>query len=113
MPAVSIPSNPALPKPNDADFEPDNEWKRQLRKRIEESLESMVKDVKNNQAAQLRKQVVTKETRLQLEEEYKQAMVNIKRIASEQYHMMHLGTPMRYRPYSKGAHCVTGRASGG
>lgn len=87
MPAVSIPSNPALPKPDDADFEPDDEWKRQLRKRIEESLESMVKDVKDNQAAQLRKQVVTEETRLQLEEEYKQAMVNIKTIASEQYRM--------------------------
>jgi len=87
MPAVSIPSNPALPNPDDADFEPDDEWKRQLRKRIEESLESMVKDVKDNQAAQLRKQVVTEETRLQLEDEYKQAMVNIKTIASEQYRM--------------------------
>lgn len=87
MPAVSIPSNPSIFKPDDADFEPDDVWKSQLRKRIEESLESMVKDVKENQVAQLRKEVVTEETRLRLEEEYKQAMVNIRSIANEQYRM--------------------------
>ena len=86
MPTVSIPSNPVL-SPDDADFEPDDGWKRQLWKRIEESLESMVKEVKENQAAQLRKEVVTEETRLRLEEEYKEAMVNIRGIANEQYRM--------------------------
>ena len=87
MPAVA-----AYPQPNsnnnklsNVDFEPDEEWKSQLKKRIEDSLESMVSEVKENQAAELRKAVVTPETRLRIAEDYKQAMNNIKAIATEQY----------------------------
>lgn len=83
MPAVSV-SVPSI-NPDDSDFEPDDIWKRQLRKRIEDSLASMIKDVKDNQENRLRKEVVTEHTRLQIEDEYKQAMVNIKSIATDQY----------------------------
>lgn len=87
MPAVA-----AYPQPNsnnnkhsNVDFEPDEEWKSQVKKRIEDSLESMVREVKENQAAELRKEVVTPETRLRIEVDYKQAMNNIKAIATEHY----------------------------
>lgn len=87
MPAVA-----AYPQSNsndhtlgNVDFEPDEEWKTQLKKRIEESLDSMIKEVKEKQAAELRKEVVTSETRLRIAEEYKEAMSNIKNIANDLY----------------------------
>ncbi|KAF8157088.1 hypothetical protein B0H34DRAFT_859663 [Crassisporium funariophilum] len=88
MPTLSAhaPSSTTTSSKHDgADFEPDEEWKRQLRKRIEEGLQSMVADAKESQAAELRRAVVSAEDRLRLEAEYKQAMHNIKSLANEQY----------------------------
>ena len=94
--------NPTALKPDAADYEPDDQWKHQLKKRIEESVESMVKDVKENQAAQLRKEVVTPETRMRLEEEYKLAMANIKGLANDQY-LLELDRERNQRRWLRGA----------
>jgi hypothetical protein len=87
-----MPPVAAYPQPNsknnkhsNVDFEPDEEWKSQVKKRIEDSLESMVSEVKEKQAAELRKAVVTPETRSRMAEDYKQAMNNIKATATKQY----------------------------
>ncbi len=68
------------------DFEPDEEWKSQLKKRIEDWMESMVREVKENLAVELREEVVTPETRRRIED-CKRAIDNIKVIASEQYQL--------------------------
>ena len=94
--------NPTALKPDAADYEPDDLWKHQLKKRIEESLQSMVKDVKESQAAQLRKEVVTPETRMRLEEEYKLAMANIKALANDQY-LLDLDRERNQRRWLSGA----------
>ena len=87
VPANAPSSTMASSKPDGADYEPDEEWKVQLRKRIEEGLQSMVADAKENQAAELKKAPDTPETRMRLEADYKQAMQTIKALASEQYQL--------------------------
>ena len=83
MPAVST----TFSQSDGVDCEPDDEWKEQLRKRIEEGLQSMVTDAKENLAAELRKAPDTLETRMRLEADYKQAMQTIRSLASEQYQL--------------------------
>ncbi|KAJ3504293.1 hypothetical protein NLJ89_g8008 [Agrocybe chaxingu] len=78
-------SLPSLRKLDAADFEPDEQWKTQLKKRIEEGLQSMVQEAKDNQDAELKKAPVGVEARMRLAEEYKQAMSNIKQLATDQY----------------------------
>jgi hypothetical protein len=78
---------PTFSKFDGADYEPDDEWKGQLRKRIEEGLLSMVTDAKENLAAELRKASDSPETRMRLEADYKQAMQTIKNLASEEYQL--------------------------
>ncbi|PPQ67746.1 hypothetical protein CVT26_007034 [Gymnopilus dilepis] len=78
-------STTSLRKSDASDFEPDEEWKRQLRERINKGLEAMKQDAKENQAAQLRKAPVSAEDRMRLEAEYKEAMKTIKLLGDEQY----------------------------
>ena len=87
VPANAPSSTTSSFKPDGVDYEPDEEWKVQLRKRIEEGLQSMVADAKESQAAELRKGPDTPETRMRLEADYKQAMQTIKGLATEQYQL--------------------------
>ena len=87
VPSNAPSSTTASSKPGGADYEPDEEWKEQLRERIEEGLQSMVADAKENQAAELKKAPDTPEARMRLEADYKQAMQTIKSLASEQYQL--------------------------
>ncbi|KJA26948.1 hypothetical protein HYPSUDRAFT_132443, partial [Hypholoma sublateritium FD-334 SS-4] len=79
------PPPPAPTNHDPKDLEPDDEWKTQLKARIQLSLASLVDEAKQNQLTELRKGVVSPETRVRLQEEYKAAMANIKSMASEQY----------------------------
>jgi len=84
--AAQIPSTPVTPaKPDDADVEPDEEWKNRLRKEIEENLASMVKEAKDSRDNQLREAPVSAEDRERLTTEYKTAMNNIRQLAAEQF----------------------------
>ena len=77
---------PPVPTKHDPkDLEPDEEWKTALKARIQNSLASLVSEAKQNQLTELRKGVVSHETRDRLDKEYKAAMANIKSMASEQY----------------------------
>ena len=90
MPALSAnppSSTTTSSKPDGADYEPDEDWKLQLRKRIEEGLQSMVADAKRNHATESRKAPDTAETRIRLEASYKEAMQTIKNLATEQYQL--------------------------
>lgn len=87
VPANAPSSTTTSSKPDGADYEPDDGWKKQLRKRIEEGFHSMIADAKENQAAELRKGPDTPETRMRLEADYKQAMQTIKGLATEQYQL--------------------------
>ncbi|KIM42447.1 hypothetical protein M413DRAFT_134208 [Hebeloma cylindrosporum] len=69
-------------KRDGADFEPDDEWKRQLKENIEESFKSMIQEAKDNQKAQVG--IISQE---RLDWEYKQALQNIKGLAEEQYQL--------------------------
>ena len=70
---------------NGVDCEPDDAWKENLRKRIEEGLKSMVADARDNHATELSKAPDTTEARTRLEADYNEAMRTIKSLASEQY----------------------------
>ena len=72
-------------KSDGADHEPDDEWKEQFKKRIEEGLQSMVTDAKESLAAELRKAPDIPETCMRLEADYKQTVQTIRNLASEQY----------------------------
>ena len=72
-------------RPDDADVEPDEEWKNRLRKEIEENLASMVKEAKDSRDHQLREAPVSAEDRERLTMEYKTAMNNIRQLAAEQF----------------------------
>ncbi|KAF8908610.1 hypothetical protein CPB84DRAFT_1843500 [Gymnopilus junonius] len=85
LPAHVSSSTTVSYKPDASDFEPDDEWKRQLLERIDKNMESMIQDARDSQAAQLRKAPVSHEERMRLEAEYKQAMSDIKKFATEQY----------------------------
>ncbi|KAF9041324.1 hypothetical protein BJ165DRAFT_1612892 [Panaeolus papilionaceus] len=92
MPAAPLPSSThATPssyhhvKRDASDYEPDEQWKADLWKQVESAFESMINDAKEDQAAQLRKAVVTPEERIRLEDEYKKAMATIKGLKKEQY----------------------------
>jgi len=87
VPANAPSSTTTSSKPDGPDYEPDEEWKLQLRKRIEEGLQSMVADAKESQATELRNSPHTPETRLRLEASYKQVMQTIKGLATEQYQL--------------------------
>lgn len=71
--------------PDDADVEPDEEWKSRLRNKIEENLASMVKEAKDSRDNQLREAPVSAEDRERLTAEYKTAMNNIRQLAAEQF----------------------------
>jgi hypothetical protein len=67
------------------DFEPDNIWKEDLRKRIEEGFRSIVEDAKDNHAKEVSKAPDTTEARIRLEAYYKESMKTIRSLANEQY----------------------------
>ena len=67
-----------------AEFEPDDEWKEQLKKKIEGELQSMVQAAKDTQREEL-KRPISSSDRERLEVEYQKAMKNILTIADEQY----------------------------
>ncbi|CAA7266236.1 unnamed protein product [Cyclocybe aegerita] len=83
------PHAPSLPfssrKPDGADFELDEKWKAQLKKRIEGSFQSMVRDAKDNYQARIRKGSISAEARTRVEAEYRQEMTTVKELATEQY----------------------------
>ena len=70
---------------NGVDFEPDNAWKENLRRRVEEGLQSMVADAKENHATELSKAPGTTEALIRLETDYNEAMKTIRGLANEQY----------------------------
>ena len=70
---------------NGVDCEPDSAWKENLRKRIEEGLQSMVDDAKENHARELSKAPDTREARMRLEADHKEVMKTINSLATEQY----------------------------
>ncbi|KAF9455964.1 hypothetical protein BDZ94DRAFT_1276863 [Collybia nuda] len=72
-------------KPHELDIEPDEQWKTNLRTRIEEGLKSMVQDAKDNMAAELRRAPVGAEERERLTQEYTDAMTNIRKLAAEAF----------------------------
>ena len=81
-----MPDNvPSSTTSNGVDCEPDIAWKENLRKRIEEGLQSMVADAKENHAAGLSKAPDTAEAHMRLEVDFREAMQTIKSLASEQY----------------------------
>ena len=67
------------------DFEPDNKWKEDLRKRIEEGFRPMVADLKDNHATELSNAPDTTEARIRLEADYKETMNKIRSLTNEQY----------------------------
>lgn len=77
------PPDPAPPDP-DA-YEPDEQWKAQLRARIEQSLASLVKQARDVQVQELRKQAISPEDRKKLDKEYKVKMDGIKQLGNDQY----------------------------
>ena len=85
MPTVPENAPTSTATSNGVDCEPDDAWKENLRKRIEEGLQSMVADAKENHATELSKAPDTPEARIRLEADYKDAMQTIKSLASEQY----------------------------
>jgi hypothetical protein len=85
MPTVPENAPSSTTTSNGVDCEPDDAWKQNLRKEIEEGLQSMVADAKENHATELSKAPVTPEACMRLEADYQQAMQTIKGLASEQY----------------------------
>ena len=82
MPTAPENASSSTAASNGVDCEPDDAWKEQLRKRIEEGLQSMVIDAKDNHASEL---IKMPEARMRLEADYKQAIQTIRNLASEQY----------------------------
>ena len=87
LPTNAHSSTTTSSKPNGADYEPDDEWKAQLRKRIEEGLQPMVADAREKLAAESRKTPDTPEIRIRLEADYKQAVQTIKNLAIAEYQL--------------------------
>ena len=85
MPTVPENAPSSTTAPIGVDCEPDDAWKEQLKKRIKEGLWSMVVDAKENYATELSKAPDTPEARMRLEVDYKEAMLTINGLASEQY----------------------------
>ncbi|KIM42419.1 hypothetical protein M413DRAFT_10547 [Hebeloma cylindrosporum] len=65
-----------------AEFEPDEEWKEQLRKKIEAELQSMVQAAKDTNREDLKRGIISPSD---LEFEDEKAMKNIRKIADDQY----------------------------
>lgn len=88
-PSLSRHSPPSTTPPSrssDAgEFEPDDEWKKQLKKRIEGELQSMVQAAKDTQNEELKRVSISSSDRERLELEHQNAMNNIRTIADEQY----------------------------
>ena len=85
MPAVPVNAPSSTTTSNGVDFEPDDAWKDELRKRIEEGFQSMVADKKDNYASELSKAPDTPEVRRLLDADYNQATQTIRGLALEQY----------------------------
>ncbi|KAF9475421.1 hypothetical protein BDN70DRAFT_770665, partial [Pholiota conissans] len=81
----SEPSSPTNPLNPEMDIEPDDEWKKILKARISRDLQSMTKEVKDAQMAELRKSNGGPEDQKRFEEEYKSKMESITEVASDQY----------------------------
>lgn len=88
-PSLSRHSPPSTTPPSRssdaAEFEPDDEWKKQLKKKIEGELQSMVQAAKDTQIEELRRGPLSPSDRDRLELEHQNAMKNIRTIADEQY----------------------------
>lgn len=88
-PSLSRQSPPSTTPPSRssdaAEFEPDDEWKEQLKKKIEGELTSMVQAAKDTQTEELKRGPISPSDRDRLELEYQKAMKNIRTIADEQY----------------------------
>jgi predicted secreted protein len=65
-----------------SDLEPDEEWKRNLKKDIEQSFKSMIQEARDHHQVRLKEGTVSQE---RLDLEYKQTLHNIKALAEEQY----------------------------
>ena len=70
---------------NGVDCEPDDEWKQNLRKKIEEGLQSMVEDAGESHAIEMIKAPDTPEIRKLLEDDYEDAMQTIRNLAADQF----------------------------
>ena len=84
MPTVPENAPSSTTTSNGVDCEPDDAWKENLKKKIEEGLQSMVADAKQNHSNELSMAPDT-EARIRLEAEYQEAMKTIKGVASDQF----------------------------
>ena len=107
MPTVPENAPSSTATSNGVDCEPDDAWKQNLRKRIEEGLQSMVADAKENHATELSKAPDTPEARTHLEAEYSEAMQTIKSLALEQY-KLELGRERNQRRWTAGVPMTPG-----
>ncbi|KAF8990011.1 hypothetical protein BDQ17DRAFT_1372460 [Cyathus striatus] len=84
---ASTSSAPDFPKRADGhDIEPDEEWKAKLKQSIEEGLQSMVKDAKDNLENSLRQMGISDEDRDRFKADYAHIMRNVRKLATESYH---------------------------
>jgi hypothetical protein len=81
----STPQVPPSRSSDAAEFEPDDEWKEHLKKKIEGELTSMVQAAKDTQMEELKRGPISASDRDRLEHEYQKAMKNIRTIADERY----------------------------
>ncbi|KAF8999178.1 hypothetical protein BDQ17DRAFT_1183037, partial [Cyathus striatus] len=68
------------------DIEPDEEWKARLKRSIEEGLQSMVEDAKDNLEESLRQTGISDEDRDRFKADYAHIMRNVRKLATESYH---------------------------
>ncbi|KAJ8691928.1 hypothetical protein PTI98_011447 [Pleurotus ostreatus] len=83
-PELLQPRRPRAAVP-ESDVEPSDEWKRNMRQRIEEGLRDMVFDAKNNYDSKLKERLMSNLLREQLYQEYQAAMAEIRKLAHEQF----------------------------
>ncbi|KAF8189312.1 hypothetical protein BJ912DRAFT_823263, partial [Pholiota molesta] len=81
----SEPSSPTNPTKPEMDIEPDEEWKKILKSRIQSDLQSMAKEVKEAQLAEMHKSNPGPEDRKRLEDDYKSKIATIKESGNDQY----------------------------
>ena len=87
MPTVPENAPSSTTTPIGVDCEPDDAWKEQLRRRIQDDLQLMIVDANEDLATELGKAPDTPEARMRLEADYKQAIQTIYGLASEQYRL--------------------------
>ncbi|KAL4264702.1 hypothetical protein AB1N83_005378 [Pleurotus pulmonarius] len=83
-PELLQPRRPRAAAP-ESDVEPSEEWKRNMRHRIEDGLRDMVYDAKNNYESKVKQKPMSSLLREQLAQEHQAAMAEIRKLAQEQF----------------------------